>query len=93
MIKKRHLVLIEWDDSAQPKPNWVFLSHIETPEIVKCVSVGWLVFDGKNVKALAPNIGDYDDSDSVQGSGIICIPSRSITRLVKLKDGKLFRSF
>ena len=91
--KEHHLVLIEWEDSAQPKPNWVFLSEFEAPEIVKCMSVGWMIFDGQDVKALAPNIGKYDDLDSAQGSGVICIPSRSITRLVTLKGGKSLGSF
>jgi len=77
------LVLAEWEDSAQPKSNWVFLSDFEKPEIIKCVSVGWLINDGADVKALAPNIGDGE-----QASGIICIPSRCITRLVKLKETK-----
>ena len=48
--------------------------------------VGWLVNDGTDVKALAPNIGNYDDLDGAQASGIICIPSRCITRLVKLEE-------
>ena len=93
MIKNRNLVLVEWEDSAQPKPNWMFLSEFQSPEIVKCVSVGWLVYDGEDVKALSPNIGKYDDGDGIQGSGIICIPSRSVTRLVKLKGAKTLGSF
>lgn len=93
MPKKRNLVIVEWEDSAQPKPNWMFLSDFEAPEIVKCVSVGWLVYDGEEVKALSPNLGRYDDGEGIQGSGIICIPSRSITRLVKLKEGKALRLF
>jgi len=88
-INKPQLVLLEWEDSAQPKPEWVFMSDIDDPDIVKCMSVGWLIKDGKDVKALAPNYGNYDDPNGEQqASGIICIPTCSITRTVKLKETK-----
>ena len=35
-------VQIEWEDSAQPTSNWVFLVDIECFAAVKCISVGWL---------------------------------------------------
>jgi len=84
---KHELVLLEWEDSAQPKPNWVFVSDVENPNIVKCISVGWLIKKAGNVIVLAPNLGNYDDPNGEeQASGIICIPSGSITRMVKLKE-------
>lgn len=49
------LVMIEWEDSAQPIAQWQFLSDLELPGVVRCVSVGWLVRDD-HVKALAPPV-------------------------------------
>ncbi len=80
------LVLVEWEDSAQPVPGWAYLSDHTFTTIVKCASVGWLIHDGKDVKALAPNIGDMDDEDSAQASGVIRIPTRSIIRIARLAE-------
>ena len=80
------LVLIEWEDSAQPIPGWVYLSDFETKGAVHCASVGWLIHDGKKVKALAPNMGDLGDENSAQASGIIRIPARCISKISKLKE-------
>lgn len=82
------LVLIEWEDSTQPIAKWTYLADFKCTNAVKCASVGWLVHDGKDVKALAPNMGDLGDEDSVQASGIIRIPSRCIGRIVNLKETK-----
>lgn len=79
-------MLIEWEDSTQPVPRWVYLANLENAPAVKCASVGWLIHDGKDVKALAPNMGDLGDSDSAQASGIIRIPARCIIRVVLLTE-------
>jgi len=79
------LVFIEWEDSRQPVPAWAYLSDFESPTIVKCASVGWLIHDGEDVKTLAPNMGDLGEDD-VQVSGVIRIPTRSILRVVNLKQ-------
>ena len=80
------LVLVEWEDSTQPIAGWVYLADFETKTAVKCASVGWLIHDGEDVKALAPNMGDLGDGDSAQASGIIRIPARCITSVVRLKE-------
>lgn len=82
------LVMLEWVDSAQPISKWRFLSDIEEHDIIRCTSVGWLIHDGKDVKSLAPNLGDCDNSDSFQACGVVSIPTCSITRVVKLKEPK-----
>lgn len=88
-IKKPSLVLVEWEDSMQPSSSWRFLTDFDDHKIVKCLSVGWMIGDGKDVKALAPNIGNPHDNTGVeQASGVIRIPARAITRLVKLKEVK-----
>ena len=85
------LVMIEWEDSVQPKPSWRFLCDLEEPEIIKCTSVGWLVNESPRVKELAPNIGMDWESSSFQACGIISIPTRAITRVIKLKEGPKYK--
>ena len=80
------LVLIEWEDSAQPIPGWQHLSALDDFQAVRCVSVGWLVHDGDEVKALAPNMGEVNSPERVQASGIIRIPTRCITAVRPLKE-------
>ena len=81
------LVLIEWEDSAQPVGAWQYLSELEPPEVIACQSVGWLVHDGDDVKALAPNVGDLDGAHA-QASGLMRIPARCVTRVRKLRVGR-----
>ena len=80
------LVLIEWEDSAQPVPDWQYLADIGECEIVRCQSVGFLIHDGEHVKALAPNVGDLGDKHA-QASGLMRIPARCVTRIVPLRAG------
>ena len=76
------LVLVEWVDSAQPIPGWAWLDEGSWNEVVTCQSVGWLVHDGPEVKALAANLGEI--GGDVQVSGVIRIPVRSIVRTTYL---------
>ncbi len=76
------IVLIEWEDSAQAAPQWQWLSELEPPPIVKCVSVGFLVLDEKDAKAIAISLAG--EADSAQVSGVIAIPTRCITRMERL---------
>lgn len=85
------LVMIEWVDSAQPSASWEFLSDFSDPEIVKCASVGWLIHDGEEVKALAQNMG-HIGGDSVQVSGVIRIPARCVVRTVDLPEPEIISS-
>lgn len=71
------LVMVEWEDSAQPVSGWGYLAGLPEQTAVRCVSVGWLVQDGA-VKALAPNMGGLEANGSVQISGLIRIPARCI---------------
>ena len=38
-MKNCPLVMIEWEDSAQPLPNWFYLSDFEADYAVLCTSV------------------------------------------------------
>lgn len=83
------LVFVQWEDSAQPVPGWQFLSDFSNPKIVRCVSVGWLIHDGGDVKAIAPNMGENGATNSAAVCGVIRIPSRCITQVVRLKEPSL----
>lgn len=83
------LVMIEWEDSAQPMPEWTYLASFGAPTIVRVFSVGWLIHDGADVKALAPNIGNPGSENSAQISGVIRIPARCIVRVVELDEPDL----
>jgi hypothetical protein len=80
------LVLVEWEDSAQPSPGWAFLENAPALDVVRCVSVGWLVGRSERVTMLAPNIGDIESEGGAQGSGYIRIPTSCVTRTVDLVE-------
>lgn len=83
------LVMIEWEDSAQPIPAWRFLADFEAPGIIICASVGWMIRDDDQMKALAPNMGALNDENSVQISGVIQIPTRCVKRITPLSEPAL----
>jgi hypothetical protein len=78
------LVMVEWVDSRQPVPGWQMLSTFRPADACACCSVGWLIHDGADVKALAPNVADLGDGDDMQASGVIHIPTACITRIIPL---------
>lgn len=80
------LVMVEWEDSAQPIPAWSYLASFEAPGIIRCASVGWLVRDDEEMKVVAPNMGGLDCESSVQISGAIQIPTRCVLRVTQLKE-------
>jgi hypothetical protein len=82
------LVLIEWEDSTQPQGRWQWLSSVEMPRSVRCLSVGFLIRDTATAKTLAPNLGNVDCEDDVQASGLISIPARAIIRISRVKEIK-----
>ena len=80
------LVLIEWEDSVQPVPDWRPVAAYGNLDIIKCVSVGWLICDTQQVKALAPNFADVDDPDNIHASGVIRIPTCAVQRVTPLTE-------
>lgn len=84
----RPLVMVQWEDSVQPTPGWEYLEDVEPSGIVTCASVGWLIYDGSDVKALAPNMGNVN-GDSAQVSGVIRIPTRCVVCIVELEEPRL----
>jgi hypothetical protein len=51
-----------------------------------CASVGWLIRDDDEMKALAPNMGALNNENSVQVSGVIQIPTRCVRRITPLSE-------
>lgn len=83
---KVKLVIIEWLDSTQPISSWQHLSDYKASEPISCISVGFLIHDGTDVKALAPNMGDITSENNMQISGIIHIPSKSVLNITELVE-------
>ena len=81
--------MIEWEDSAQPIPAWSYLASFEAPGTIRCVSVGWMIHDDDQMKALAPNMGAIDDENSVQVSGVIQIPTRCVLKTTALSESRV----
>lgn len=77
------LVIIEWEDSARPIGAWQWAEDYELPEIVRCVSVGYLIAESKNALALAPNLGDVGQ-ERIQASGIIRLPKSAVRTIFDL---------
>lgn len=86
MGARARLVLIEWVDSRQPSPGWQMLSDYDPVAACACVSVGFLIHDGAETKALAPNVADVDSDDGMQASGVIHIPTACILRVAPLVE-------
>ncbi len=85
-MKPPPLVLLEWEDSARPVPAWQFLDDINDTAVVRCQSVGFLIYDGEDTKVLAPNVGEIG-TEEAQASGVIRIPTRCVTKMRRLKVG------
>lgn len=83
------LVLVEWEDSAQPIPGWAYLSSFEAPGIIRCASVGWMIRRDKEMTVLAPNMGGLNDERSLQVSGVIQIPTSCVLRVTELSEPAL----
>ena len=78
------LVAVEWEDSQRPLAPWVWLDEYTLPEVVRCVSVGFLVAENEQALAVAPNLGDVDHGRP-QGCGIIRIPRSAVRKIVELR--------
>jgi len=82
------LVLIEWNDSRRPIPEWLRLADAGEWTSVVCSSVGWLLYRDQDVVVLAPNIGDLDDDEALQTSGVMQIAARAVTKITRLIEGE-----
>jgi hypothetical protein len=77
------LVMLEWEDSAQPVDQWQWIDDYKVPEIITCVSVGFIIAETKAAIALAPNLGDIGRK-RIQASGILRVPRSAVRCLTEL---------
>jgi hypothetical protein len=77
------MVLVEWEDSARPIPSWEWVDNYQVPDVISCISVGFLIADEKSAIALAPNLGDVG-RERIQASGILRVPRSAVRRIVSL---------
>jgi hypothetical protein len=80
------LVIIRWEDSAQPIPAWKHLSQLPSTRAIECATVGWLLKDGDDVKVLCQSVGDLDNPHNAQASGIMTIPARCVISIERLTE-------
>jgi hypothetical protein len=75
--------MVEWEDSARPISAWQWVEDYKLPEVVACLSVGYVISETDKAIALAPNLGDITQ-EKAQACGIIRIPRRAIIKTWKL---------
>lgn len=82
---KLKLVLFEWLDSQGPDSGWRFLAnenHGKHLDEMKCQSVGFLLFDGKDCKRIMPHISGA--LEALQRRGDLLIPTKAILSIKEL---------
>lgn len=79
-VVTKKLVLIQWDDPCICSAHWKPLDDKEEPEAIHCMSVGWLLKDGKKTKVVVPHVAQDGD----QGFGDMTLPVGCIRRIVEL---------
>lgn len=80
------LVIIRWLDSRQPCGQWRYLSSLPDVRPVEVATVGWLVKDTPDVKVVCQNVGDLENPERAQASGIMTIPTRCVLSVEKLTE-------
>lgn len=85
MTPKPKLVMVKWEDSRQPLAEWRHLEGLEMPHVSQCMTVGWLLENGRARKVLAQSLGGLGPDDHAQATGIMVIPSRCIISIEPLR--------
>src|SRR3990170_879833 len=86
------LVIIRWQDSAQPLPSWQYLSALPRTRPIECATVGWLLKDDDDIKVVCQSVGGLDNPKNAQASGIMTIPARCILSIEKLTEEEVLTS-
>ena len=86
MRKDCPLVIIRWQDSAQPLPSWQYLSALPRTRPIECATVGWLLKDDDDIKVICQSVGDLDNPTNAQASGIMTIPARCVLSIETLTE-------
>ena len=80
------LVLIRWEDSAQPVPRWQHLSELSLPDVVECATTFTLSLSPISQPTVAQSIGGINADDNVQASGVMAIPARCVISIEPLEE-------
>ncbi len=78
-------ILVEWEDSRQPRESWEWIDESPTPRCVSCQSVGFVVAETDSALLLAPTLGFEADGDR-QMMGAITIAKRQIVKTTCLSS-------
>ena len=92
MRKNCPLVIIRWQDSAQPVSSWQYLSALPRTRPIECATVGWLLTDDEDIKVICQSVGDLDNPKNAQASGIMTIPARCVISIEILTEEVVFTS-
>jgi len=92
MRKNCSLVIIRWQDSGQPLPSWQYLSSLPRTWPIECATVGWLLKDDDDIKVICQSVGDLDNPNNAQASGIMTIPARCVLSIEKLTEEEVATS-
>ncbi len=82
------LVIIRWQDSAQPISGWKHLSDLPRTRPIECASVGWLLKADDDIKVICQSVGDLHNPKNAQASGIMTIPARCVISIERLSEEK-----
>lgn len=74
------LTIIEWEDSYGATNGWMNLEDYK-PEILICISCGFIAYEDEKVVALAPNHATSTTYTPTQANGLIVIPKACIRRI------------
>lgn len=79
------LVKITWVDSVGVYSEWGSLDPVEDVDY-PCISVGYLVKDGKKIKFIVPHYASASSGLDAEehGCGGMAIPSRAVIEIVDL---------
>lgn len=80
------LVIIRWQDSAQPISAWKHISDLPRTGPIECATVGWLLKDNDEVKVICQSVGDLHNPHNAQASGIMTIPARCVLSIERLSE-------
>ncbi len=85
--KKLRLVLVEWHDThTRSHGSWEshedIVEHASKP--LTCLSVGWLLHDGKHCKVVLPNSYSEDGAPRYAGCEEISIPTGCVVKITEL---------
>lgn len=84
-IDKTKLYLIEWIDSHSMYHGWEYVSDIEAPKGMVCMSVGWIIKETKDNVMIIPHIADIKNKETDgQVCGAMVIPIVAIIKRTEL---------